>query len=174
MEDSRLVAEVQRLAKEVSRTIEEAIDRGVLDLDDVFDQNYLPVAHSDPEQFTTRYVTSFDRLLTPILDGALSLDPRVAFCAPVDVNTYLPTHNSKFSKTQTADPVWNAANCRNRRFFKDRVGQGAARNRRPFVVHIYRRDMGGGKMVPMIDVSAPIMIKGRHWGGLRLAYTAAK
>lgn len=34
------------------------------------------------------------------------------------------------------------------------------------------RDMGGGRMVPMIDVSAPIIIKGRHWGGLRLAYTA--
>ena len=35
-------------------------------------------------------------------------------------------------------------------------------------------DMVGGKMVPMIDVSAPILIKGRHWGALRLAYTASK
>jgi hypothetical protein len=26
--------------------------------------------------------------------------------------------------------------------------------------------------VPMVDVSAPIMVQGRHWGGLRLAYTA--
>jgi methyl-accepting chemotaxis protein len=34
--------------------------------------------------------------------------------------------------------------------------------------------MEGGKMVPMIDVSAPIIIKARHWGGLRLAYPASR
>jgi methyl-accepting chemotaxis protein len=31
--------------------------------------------------------------------------------------------------------------------------------------------MGGGRMMPMLDVSAPIVVKGRHWGGLRLAYS---
>jgi methyl-accepting chemotaxis protein len=30
--------------------------------------------------------------------------------------------------------------------------------------------MGGGRFAPMVDLSAPIMVKGRHWGGLRLAY----
>ena len=30
--------------------------------------------------------------------------------------------------------------------------------------------MGGGRFMPMLDASAPITIKGRHWGGLRLAY----
>ena len=38
-------------------------------------------------------------------------------------------------------------------------------------MQIYRRDMGGGKFVMMKDVSAPIMVKGQHWGGLRLAYS---
>lgn len=93
------------------------------------------------------------------------------FCAPTDVNGYLPTHNSKFSKTQGADPVWNAANCRNRRMFNDRVGLGAGKNRKPFLVQTYMRDMGD-TFVPMVDVSAPILVKDRHWGGLRLAYTS--
>jgi methyl-accepting chemotaxis protein len=174
IEDAGFVAQAQRLAREISRLVEQAVDEGKLTLDDVFDRNYRPIPNSNPEQFTTRYIEVFDRLLTPLLDGALSLDPRIAFCAAVDENAFLPTHNSKFSRPQSADATWNAANSRNRRFFKDRAGQGAGSNRKPFAVHLYRRDMGGGRMVPMIDISAPITIKGRHWGGLRLAYTAAE
>jgi hypothetical protein len=34
----------------------------------------------------------------------------------------------------------------------------------------YRRDMGGGQMVRLKEVDAPIVIRGRHWGNLRLAY----
>ncbi len=30
--------------------------------------------------------------------------------------------------------------------------------------------MGGGVFVLMKDVSAPITVRGRHWGGVRLAY----
>jgi methyl-accepting chemotaxis protein len=30
--------------------------------------------------------------------------------------------------------------------------------------------MGGGRHILMKDLSAPINVKGRHWGGLRLAY----
>lgn len=92
------------------------------------------------------------------------------FCTAVDVNGYLPTHNGKFSKPQGPDPVWNAANCRNRRFFKDRVGLGAGRNTQPFLAQTYEGNMGGGSFAPMVDVSAPIFIKGRHWGRLRLAH----
>jgi methyl-accepting chemotaxis protein len=88
----------------------------------------------------------------------------------VDRNGYLPTHNRKFSKPQGADPVWNAANCRNRRIFNDRTGLAAGRNTRRFLLQTYRRDMGGGNFVLMKDLSAPIFVRGRHWGGLRLGY----
>jgi methyl-accepting chemotaxis protein len=30
--------------------------------------------------------------------------------------------------------------------------------------------MGNGTFAMMKDVSAPIMVNGRHWGGVRLAY----
>ena len=77
----------------------------------------------------------------------------------------------KFSQPQGRDPVWNAANCRNRRIFNDRVGLGAGQSQAPFLMQLYRRDMGGGKFVMMKDVSAPIFVQRQHWGGLRLAYT---
>ncbi len=103
-------------------------------------------------------------------EAALTLDQRVVFCAGVDRNGYLPTHNRKFSAPQGADPVWNAANARNRRIFDDRVGLKAGRSTAPFLLQVYRRDMGGGEFRMMKDLSAPIRVKGRHWGGLRLAY----
>jgi methyl-accepting chemotaxis protein len=63
------------------------------------------------------------------------------------------------------------ANCRNRRIFDDRVGLKAGRNTGPFLMQVYRRDMGGGDFVMMKDLSAPITVGGRHWGGLRMAFT---
>jgi methyl-accepting chemotaxis protein len=169
--DAPFVFEVMQRAGTVARALEEAIEHGVLGLDELFDRTYVPIDNTSPQQFRTAYVDAFDRIVTPIIDAALAFDKRVVFCAPVDVNGYLPTHNAKFSQPQGADPVWNAANCRNRRMFNDRVGSGAGKNRKPFLVQTYMRDMGGS-FVPMIDVSAPIMVQDRHWGGLRLAYTA--
>ncbi len=168
--DTPFVREAVRRATLVSEKIGEAVSSGLLPLDAVFDTSYVPVPGSNPEQFTTRYVEVFDRILRDVLEDALQFNDRVVFCLPIDRNGYIPTHNSKFSKTPGSDPVWNAANCRNRRFFKDRVGLAAGSNREPFLVQAYQRDMGQGRKVPMMDVSAPVMISGRHWGGLRLAY----
>ena len=100
----------------------------------------------------------------------IAKNSRIVFCVALDANGYLPTHNRQFSQPQGPDPLWNAANCRNRRIFNDRVGLAAGRNTNPFLLQTYRRDMGGGKFVLMKDVSAPITVRGRHWGGLRLAY----
>jgi methyl-accepting chemotaxis protein len=168
--DAPFREEAIRLAALASRKLTEAVDQQLLSLDDLFDRDYKTIPGTAPEQFRTRYVEVFDRVLTPIFDGALTFANQVVFCTAVDVNGYLPTHNSKFSQPQGPDPVWNAAHCRNRRFFKDRVGLGAGRNIRPFFAQPYERDMGGGRYAPMVDVSAPILVKGRHWGGLRLAY----
>ncbi|MDU1693084.1 MAG: methyl-accepting chemotaxis protein, partial [Bradyrhizobium sp.] len=66
---------------------------------------------------------------------------------------------------------WNNANCRNRRLFEDRaVKKVAAASNKPFLLQTYRRDMGGGQFVLMKDLSAPIFIKGRHWGAFRMGF----
>jgi len=119
-----------------------------------------------------RFTALADRLLPPVQEAVLDLDPRVVFCVAIDRNGYLPTHNRKFSQPQGSDPVWNQANCRNRRIFDDRVGLGAGRNIKPFLPQTYRRDMGGGAFALMKDVSAPVRIQGRHWGGVRIGYKA--
>jgi methyl-accepting chemotaxis protein len=95
----------------------------------------------------------------------------MVFCLVIDRNGYIPVHNRKYSLPQRSnDLIWNTANCRNKRIFDDRAGITAARSSRPFTVQVYARDMGGGTMVMMREVDAPIRLFGRHWGGFRTAY----
>ncbi len=169
-EDTPYIEAVLEAAARVVSAFEEGIERGQITREDLWDASYRPIAGTKPEQFMTRYVQFTDRVLPAIQEPMLDLSPNVVFCAAVDRNGFLPTHNRKFSAPQGKDPVWNAANCRNRRLFTDRTGLGAAQNRKRFLLQTYRRDMGGGKFVLMKDLSAPLMVLGRHWGGLRLAY----
>lgn len=169
--DQALVEDVMQRAGRISDALEAAVTQGQISTADLFSQSYRPVPGSDPPQVLAPFTALTDRLFPPIQEEALKLSPKVVFCAAIDRNGYLPTHNVKFSQRQGKDPVWNAANCRNHRMFTDRVGLGAGRSTAPFLMQIYRRDMGGGKFVMMKDVSAPIFVNGRHWGGLRLAFT---
>ncbi|MEO0936776.1 MAG: methyl-accepting chemotaxis protein [Pseudomonadota bacterium] len=170
-QDAPFIAYVTKAAKQASAAFEAQIDSRRISLEAMFDTRYAPVVGSDPAQVTTAFTAITDAVMPAIQEPALAFDDKVVFCAAVDRNGYLPTHNTKFSKPQGNDPVWNTANSRNRRIFDDRVGLKAGRSTDPFLLQVYRRDMGGGAFVMMKDVSAPIRIKGRHWGGLRLAYT---
>jgi methyl-accepting chemotaxis protein len=168
--DATFILRVQEDAAKLSAALDAAVDEGRIAVADLFSTDYRQVPGSNPPQFLTPFTKLTDALFPPVQEAALTLDQRVVFCAGVDRNGYLPTHNRKFSAPQGADPVWNAANARNRRIFDDRVGLKAGRSTAPFLLQVYRRDMGGGEFRMMKDLSAPIRVKGRHWGGLRLAY----
>jgi methyl-accepting chemotaxis protein len=169
--DTPFIEAVQDGARQLSEALEQAVARQRITLADLFDDKYQPIAGSNPQQFMTRFVGLTDELFPPVQEALLGFDPKVVFCAAVDRNGFLPTHNAKFSRPQGQDPVWNAANARNRRIFNDRTGLAAGRNERRFLLQTYRRDMGGGQRVLMKDLSAPIVVQGRHWGALRLAYS---
>ncbi|TAN63591.1 MAG: methyl-accepting chemotaxis protein [Magnetospirillum sp.] len=169
--DASFIRYAQDYAAKVSALFEQAVDGGEIALDDLFDEAYRPIEGTDPQQLLTRFSTFTDRVLPPLQEGLLKADSRVIFCAAVDRNGYLPTHNLKYSQPQRpGDVAWNAANSRTRRIFDDPAGLAAARNRKPFSLKTYRRDMGGGTMAMVKDLSAPIVVKGRHWGGFRIGY----
>jgi methyl-accepting chemotaxis protein len=106
-----------------------------------------------------------------VQEHVLSNGDKVVYCIAVDRNGYVATHNRIYCQAQRrGDVVWNTANSRYRRIFNDRTGLASARNRRPFLVQTYRRDMGGGNFVLLKEVAAPILVQGRHWGGLRIGY----
>ncbi|MEC7258146.1 MAG: methyl-accepting chemotaxis protein [Pseudomonadota bacterium] len=169
--DAPFIDRVREDAARISEMFTRAVESGRISMADLFDTNYTPIPGTKPEQFSTRFTRLTDDLLPEVLESALSFDPKVVFCAAVDKNGYLPTHNRKFSQKPGNDVAWNTANCRNRRIFDDRVGLKAGRSTRPFLLQVYRRDMGGGTFAMMKDLSAPITVNGRHWGGLRMAYS---
>jgi methyl-accepting chemotaxis protein len=168
--DSALIALVRASAAKIGTLFAQAIEAGTIAEAALFDTRYRPIPGSDPQQVMAAFTRFTDNVLPAIQEPVLDLDPRVVFCAAVDRNGYLPTHNNKFSHPQGDDPVWNAANCRNRRIFSDRVGRSAGASVADFLLQIYRRDMGGGQFALMKDLSAPIIVNGRHWGGLRLGF----
>jgi methyl-accepting chemotaxis protein len=168
--DTPFIATVIDAASRIAAIFESALDAERISMADLFDENYVQIAGSNPQQVMTRFVALTDRELPAIQEPLLAFSEKVIFCAAVDRNGYLPTHNLKYSRPQGSDPVWNAANSRNRRIFSDRTGLSAGRNTRRFLLQTYRRDMGGGRFVLMKDLSAPIHVRGRHWGGFRMGY----
>lgn len=172
--DAPFIAKVKETAKAISDALDQALARGDISAAALFDQSYVAIPNTNPPQMMSRATEFLDALLPTFQEPVLEFDPSVVFCASVDTRGYLPTHNLKFSHKPTADPVWNAAHCRNRRIFDDRVGLKAGRSTAPFLLQVYRRDMGGGDFRVMKDLSAPIFAGGRHWGGLRLAYARLK
>ncbi len=168
--DSAIIDAAVDRAAQVARVFEAAVARSRISLEALFDEQYRPVVGSTPAQVLTQFTALTDELLPALQEPVLAIDPRVVFCAAGDRNGYLPTHNTIFSQRQGADVAWNTANCRNRRIFDDRTGLRAARNREPFLLQTYRRDMGGGRTVLMKDVSAPVLVGGRHWGAVRIGF----
>ncbi|WP_300296727.1 methyl-accepting chemotaxis protein [Ferrovibrio sp.] len=168
--DRPFLVAAKQAAAEISGLFEEAIRRGEMSMEDFFDENYAPIKGTNPQQFMTRFVKFTDAHLPKIQEPLLESNSSIAFCAAIDRNGFLPTHNLKYSQPQGKDPVWNAANSRNRRMFNDPVGLACGRNEKSYLLQCYRRDMGGGVYVLMKDMSAPVIIQGRHWGGFRIGY----
>ena len=167
--ETPFVSVVRDRAAQIGRLFEDALAKGEIGEAELFDEAYQPVAGSNPPQFLTRFTALADKVLPAVQDAVLADYPRAIFCAAVDRNGYLPTHNAAYSKPQGADREWNAAHARNRRLFDDEVGLKAARSDQAFLVQSYRRDMGSRNAL-ILDVSAPILVNGRHWGALRLGY----
>ena len=163
----RAVEAVQRIAQ----AFENAVLKGNLSQDALFDNRYIPIDGSSPRQFRTQFLDVLENILPPIQEPLLASDRRMIFCVAVDRNGYLPVHNKIYSHPQRfGDPAWNAAHSRNRRIFDDRAGLSAARNIRPYLIQNYPRDMGNGVTTLMREIDVPIRVLGKHWGGFRTAY----
>jgi len=166
-----LIQRSQEAASRIAALFSQAVASREISEIELFDVRYEPIANTNPQQHTTRILPKLEAWLTPMQEALKNSDQAIVFCCAVDRNGYLPVHNLEYSKPQRPDdPVWNAANSRNRRIFDDRAGLSCARSTQPYLVHAYRRDMGGGKIVFLKEYVAPITVNGRHWGGFRCAY----
>lgn len=166
--ESQLKKILEDYSGRVEAEFNRALKAGETSLDALFDANYAPISGTDPKQYRTKSLDYLERALPSIQEPVLNLDPTILYFVAVDGNGYLPVHNKRHSAPQGADKIWNAAHCRNRRFFDGPKELAAARNTNGCLVQTYPRDMGAEGIVITKDISIPIFIDGRHWGGLRL------
>lgn len=158
----------------IARTIE-ARDEAVLVLQgaqasglDVFDQNYRAIKGTSPQKYSTSYDRQVELELQSIYDRLVADLPGAVFALCVDTNGYAPTHNKKYSMAPTGDVKKDLVQSRHKRLFNDPVGLRSAQNTNKWLLQTYRRDTGE----VLNDLSLPIELDGRHWGGIRLGFEA--
>jgi methyl-accepting chemotaxis protein len=169
-EDTPFIETAIEAAGQLEKLLEHAVRTNTISMADLFDEAYQPIARTQPQQHTSRFMALSDRLFPQVQERVLGMSTKVVFCIAADRNGYIATHNKLYCNPQRGDVAWDTAHSRYRRIFNDRTGLGSARNTRPFLLQTYRRDMGGGSFVVMKEVAAPITVNGKHWGGLRLAF----
>ncbi|MFY8105934.1 MAG: methyl-accepting chemotaxis protein [Elstera sp.] len=170
--DTPFIETATHYAQHLSTLFTQAVDRGDVSIEDLFDDRYQPIPNTNPQQHLAKHTSFAERLLPPLMEEGLQSQADAVYCIVADRNGYVAVHNKIYSQPQRDDPVWNMANCRNRRLFNDRVGLAAGQNRDRFLLQTYRRDLGGGRFVLLKEVAAPITVKGRPWGGVRFGYKA--
>src|SRR5690606_25153105 len=77
--DTKFIDKAVEVAAAVEETFRTAIDRGEITVADLFDKTLVPISGTDPQQFMTRYIPFLDRVMPPLADPVLDLDPRVVF-----------------------------------------------------------------------------------------------
>ncbi len=151
-------------SRAVGKIIEEAIDNTSYGIDDFFDVQYQEIPGFDPPKYHTKVDAYLDKAILSVEDEFLK-DSDLVYAMAADINGYIPTHNTKYQQAPTGDKQRDLAGNRTKRIFNDPIGIKAAKNMEQGLKQIYYRDTGE----VIWDISSPIMVKGKHWGGFRVA-----
>jgi len=169
-ENKEFIACAAEVARRISATFENLVSTGKLSMEALFDNNYVPIAGTDPVQYRTRFLDLLEQVLPPIQDPVRESDRRMTLCAAIDRNGYLPVHRPNHSLPQRpGQREWNNHTCRNRRIYDDPARLAAARNTRPYLIQQYPRHLEHETLL-IRSVAAPIRVFGKHWGAIRCTY----
>ncbi|MBD9481487.1 methyl-accepting chemotaxis protein [Pseudomonas sp. PDM14] len=153
-------------AQRIAERFEADVASGQISESALFDRSYKVQPGSEPARYTTAFDRYADSVLPAIQEPLLSQHEGLVFAIACTPEGYVPTHNQAFSKAPTGDPEHDRLHCRSKRLFNDRTGRRCGSHQQPLLLQTYTRDTGE----LMHDLSVPITLRGRHWGGLRLGY----
>ncbi len=139
---------------------------GELDEKALFSEQYQPISNTKPQKYHTSYDRYTDQHFPAIQEPILQRLPQVLYAGAVDRKGYFPTHNKKFSQPLTGDYEKDLLQNRSKRLFNDRTGSRCGSNTAAMLLQTYKRDTGE----ILHDLSVPIMVNGRHWGGFRIGF----
>lgn len=150
-------------AKAISRLMEEAVDNGVFPIKDALDTDYSPIPNFDPPKYHTKYDFYTDKAFLTLQDEFLK-NPDLLYAVAMDINGYIPTHDTKYQKPITGDKAKDLADNRTKRIFNDPLNLKAAKNMEEGLIQEYKRDTGETAW----DFASPIYVKGKLWGNFRI------
>jgi methyl-accepting chemotaxis protein len=139
------------IAATFTAKLEEAVQQSRIDMESLFDENYVRTAEEG--KFSTKSVRFFDADILPILRQWAQHDKRLVYVVAMDRNGYMPTHIMPArAMVRMQDPI----------------SMNGARST-VIIGQAFRRPVAaGGELVT--DVSCPVMVRERHWGCLRIGY----
>lgn len=156
----------QSAAEAVGAALENALRSNAINDDALFAREYQPIAGTQPQKYHTAFDGLCDQLLPSIQESAAATQSWIVYAICANRDGYVPTHNQRFAQPLTGDPARDLVGNRTKRIFDDRVGRSVGAHTDPYRLQVYRRDTGE----IMFDLSVPIFIRGKHWGGFRIGY----
>ena len=157
-------------AEQIGQMFEQAIRDGKLTESKLFDKTRTPIQGTQPVKYSSSFDTFTDKNLPVVQEQVKSSHPALVFAIVAAPDGYIPTHNREFAHAPTGDPAVDLVRSRSKRLFNDRTGIRCGSHKEKMLLQTYRRDTGE----VMHDLSVPIYVNGRHWGGFRLGYRPDK
>lgn len=153
-------------ARQVGQALEQALAARRVREDALFSRDYEPIPGTEPQKHRTAFDALCDEVLPALQEPLAGAEHWVVYAICANRDGYVPTHNTRFCQPLTGDPRHDLAHNRTKRIFSDRVGRTVGSHTDRYRLQVYRRDTGQ----IMFDLSVPIRIQGRHWGGFRIGY----
>lgn len=169
--DEYFVEQALLFRDHIKDVTEKSVRNGMLSYDQLLDRNYREVEGSDPPLYRTQLSDWADKNWRPIFEEMIVRDSRFDAIVCTDVNGFLPTHLSKYSKEITHDKTYDEANCRNGRIILTGCDIPAKKSNAEYKMAIYCFEDGLEENSLVRNIYVPLYFDNRRWGDLELAYT---
>ncbi|MDK8463664.1 methyl-accepting chemotaxis protein [Marinobacter sp. SS13-12] len=153
-------------ADRIGKLFEQAVRDGQLSENALFDKKREPIPNTDPQKYSSSYDRFTDQQLPSVQEAVKAAHSSMVYAIAIAPDGYVPTHNRDFAHAPTGDPKVDLMKSRSKRLFNDRTGARCGSHTQSMLLQTYRRDTGE----IMHDLSVPIYVNGKHWGGFRLGY----
>lgn len=162
----RCYESAQAAARAIEQRFEADLVSGAITLERLFNTSLKPIEGTRPQQYHSEFDEYTDQVLPAIQEPLLRDNPALIYAIATTIAGYVPTHNSAFCARPKGNLQHDTQHCRTKRLFNDRTGARCGSHEKNLLLQTYKRDTGE----IMHDLSVPVRIRGRHWGGIRLGY----
>jgi len=158
-----MIVTAREWREEMQNVLTELSDKGL----NLFDTHYQAVPNTNPQKYTVPYMQAYEKAVQPVMDSFVKARSEFIYAVAVDKNGYLPAHHAHLSKPMTGDFETDNLHSRHQKIYNaNRAEVRRAENTESFLLQTYVRDTGQ----VLNDLSFPLYVKGKHWGGFILGF----